>query len=375
MAGYSDYSQKEREYYEQMLKLLGSLSKLFSENSIPYLDSRIAENLFCKAFSAENKGREDSSVDAVKNNTGVGIKTFMGTSAQKIAEFNKALLEFSDLSGIEKVEKIAELRNKRINFTKRNYGIDDLRYHCIRRIPGKFLICEYPMDLVELENIKIIEETSKSIKFSDGKNRYSFNVSKSVLLKDFQVQEPCSTIDIKIIEDPFEVLSRKLDLIGSPVIDSNKLSDFIVLPLYAFEKNKKVVPLKSGLNQWNAGGRNRNKDEVYIRIPSWIHKKFPDFFPSRDSKFELRLPSGESISAKVCQDGSKALMSDPNKALGKWVLRDVLQLREGEVLNYKTLQEIGIDSVRVEKISPDKYSIDFREEGEFEEFEEENHLK
>ena len=35
---------------------------------------------------------------------------------------------------------------------------------------------------------------------------------------------------------------------------------------------------KSGLNQWNAGGRPRHSDEVYIPIPSEIHKNFQGFF-------------------------------------------------------------------------------------------------
>ena len=56
---YLDYSKQKRDYYENMLKIIGSLSRLFSESYIPYLDSRVAENLFCKAFEAQNKSRED----------------------------------------------------------------------------------------------------------------------------------------------------------------------------------------------------------------------------------------------------------------------------------------------------------------------------
>ena len=51
-------------------------------------------------------------------------------------------------------------------------------------------------------------------------------------------------------------------------------------------------------------------------------------------------------------------MSDPNKDLGKWLLREVLQLRPGEVLTYNKLLEIGIDSVIFTKRF-DIYSIDF----------------
>jgi hypothetical protein len=145
----------------------------------------------------------------------------------------------------------------------------------------------------------------------------------------------------------------------------------ILLPLYAVQQDKKVVPIKSGLNQWNAGGRTRDEDEVYIRIPAWIHRNFVGFFPARNVKFKLILPNGEYLSAKICQQGNKALMSDPNKALGNWILRQVLQQPQGKILTYKKLQELGIDSVIIKKIGPLEYSIDFTEEGRFEKFEEE----
>ena len=53
------------------------------------------------------------------------------------------------------------------------------------------------------------------------------------------------------------------------------------------------------------------------------------------------------------------------------ILRDVLELDRGQLLAYKMLQEIGIDSVIIQKIGNLEYSIDFRNEGEFERFKEE----
>ena len=41
----------------------------------------------------------------------------------------------------------------------------------------------------------------------------------------------------------------------------------------------------------------------------------------RDSEFKLTVPSGEVFTSKVCQDGSKALMTNPNKAIAEWLLR------------------------------------------------------
>ena len=47
-------SKEQRDYYERLLKAVGSLSKLFSESSEPYIAYRAAENLFCKAFETSS---------------------------------------------------------------------------------------------------------------------------------------------------------------------------------------------------------------------------------------------------------------------------------------------------------------------------------
>ena len=81
--------------------------------------------------------------------------------------------------------------------------------------------------------------------------------------------------------------------------------DFVILPLYSYDKNKnenkKYVPEKSGLNQWNAGGRVRKYGEVYIPIPAEIRKLKIGFFPERDKIFNLEIPSGIKLKAKICQ--------------------------------------------------------------------------
>ena len=374
MHSYKDYPTDKRKYYETMLKIIGSLSRLFSESDIPYLDSRVAENLYCKAFDAENKGRDDSSIDAVFGKTGIGIKTFIGTSnLQKVAEFNKDSFIFSNLTPLEKAKKIGELRNKRIEVSKNTYGVDNVIYHCIRRDRNEMTICESLMDLVKIDDIKVSKKTTeKSLKFSDGVNEYTFNASKSVLMKIFPRKGVVSSVKVKIINDPFNILNRGLAKQKNSLLKTvGTKHQFVILPLYTVNNGLKIVPTKSGLNQWNAAGRKRHEDEVYIGIPSWIHKKFMGFFPKRDTKFKLRLPDGRFISAKVCQQNDKALMSDPNKALGEWILRDVLELDRGQLLAYKMLQEIGIDSVIIQKIGNLEYSIDFRNEGEFERFKEE----
>lgn len=144
--------------------------------------------------------------------------------------------------------------------------------------------------------------------------------------------------------------------------------EFVILPLYSSRKIEKFVPAKSGLNQWNTGGRKRDFGEMYIPVPSLIHKKFPTFFPPRDKNFIIKTPLGEILNAKICQDNSKALMSNPNKALSNWLLRDVLGLKNGEILSYDRLQILDFDSVIIRKISDDNYEIDKAKFGDFERF-------
>jgi len=370
-------SQNQIGYYERLLKAVGSLSNLFSESPEPYLASRATENLFCKAFEAQNLSRSDASADASKGKIGFGIKTFLegnGRTMQKVAEFNSDHLMFGTLPPEEKVRKIAELRNERIITTKRIFGLDDLIYHCITRKVGKIIVYETPAPLIDINNIKDVKVTARgaTIQFSDSNAEYSFNNSKSTLYKRFITPDQVLLdVPVRILTDPFSAVEKLISeagLIFAPV----KVLPHVFLPLYSMRGGAKRVPEKSGLNQWNAAGRPRDPNEIYIPIPAWVHRKFDGFFPPRDGAFELTLPDGTTMSAKVCQDNSKALMSNPNSALGKWLLRDVLNLREKELLNYDKLQTIGLDTVVIYKIDNEHFDIDFTRVGSYEKFEVEN---
>jgi len=356
--------------YRSLLKAIGSLSGLFSDSYSPYISSRAAENIFCLAFDAINHSRSDTSVDASISRIGYGIKTFLhnnGATLQKIAEFNQDSDKIRNLGTLEMVRKISELRNERIIFSKRAHDIDNLIYHLITRDKGKMLIFEEDLSLINLSEIKLSKnKNNNTIAFSDGLNEYSFNTSKSTLLKRFLCTDPLDEIEIRIFDDPFVLLE---DLLKTcKVFQKIRNIPHIFLPLYSSRSNKKVVQDKSALNQWSANGRFRDYNEVYIPIPSWIHTKYPDFFPEKSKKFNLFLPNNKSIKASVCQQGRKALMSDPNKALGEWLLRDVLDLKIGELLTMNKLETIGIDSVVIYKIDSENYDIDFAKLNSFEFF-------
>jgi len=353
------------EEYEKLIKSVCLISNLFSENDKPYIDYRLAENMYCKCFGADNLSRSDCSVDARLGDLGVGIKTFLGNgkapSFQKIAEFNKDSPRFKGMDLTELVGCVSELRNKRIDFTKRTYGISDTEYHCLVRDSSCVSIVECPMLQIDLDKITIHgkKHGSNAVSFSDGSNEYFFNISKSTLYSRFDISRPILDIDVDIIKDPFDVL---LGLLNGKISTMGVASaqECVELPLYSIKNGNPYVPEKSGMNQWNAGGRKRDCDEVYIPIPAHIREEHRGFFPGRDRPFNLRLPDGKTVlSGKICQQDDKALMTNPNSALGEWILRKVLNVSEGELVTYEKLSALGINCVRIYKNRDLDYSIDF----------------
>ena len=167
---YENQPIEQQENYKNMLKIMGGLSNLFSESNKPYLYYRCHENIFCKYFEAENLSREDCSADAQKGNIGIGLKTWVDTDNQKVAEFNKLKSTYMDLQPYEMVCKIAEYRNERIRVTKNIHGINQMIYHIVKRIPKTMQIYEYAFEMIDVQNIK-------SVKTNDTKNGFCF-VSK-----------------------------------------------------------------------------------------------------------------------------------------------------------------------------------------------------
>ena len=374
--------EDRKRLYTSLLEVTGSLSNLFSESSNPFLYYRAMENIFCKAFKADNLSRSDISVDAGKDGVGIGLKTFLqknGNTFQKVAEFNKESYLFKDLKGLKLAKKVSEMRNERIKVTKNICGLSDMMYHLITRGEGHMAIYEEHMDLINIDDIKLKSQKEAVIHFSDKIHDYSFNMSKSTLFKRFDTSESkkIHTVNIEILKDPYEFLLAQKNMgTTSDIVQDMKVievEDYIVLPLYS-PKTKKVEKC-SGLNQWNAKGRARNNNEVYVPIPSWIHKSKEDFFSynTNDNKtapFLVKLPNGTKLSMRVAQQGGKALMSNPNSELERWILRDVLKLEEGELVTREQLDMIGIDSIRLSKLKSGEYALDFLKASSFEEFEE-----
>jgi len=213
---FDQQTTRQRKEYQNFLKIAGCLSNLFSDSKTPYLYYRIAEKVFCRAFDAEDLSRSDVSADAKKGKIGIGLKTFLqgnDKTFQKVAEFNNDRRLYSNLKTKKLVEKIAELRNARINFTENTHDLERSIYHCVLRDSGKFKIFEEPMEKVDIKNIHGIKESKSSIIFNDGKNEYSFLLSKSTLTKRFLTKSIINEFSVKILKDPLFELNKLISVL------------------------------------------------------------------------------------------------------------------------------------------------------------------
>jgi hypothetical protein len=373
MKSFAEIDIENKGNYLNLLSAVSKLSGLFSESAVPFINYRVAENIFCRSFEANNLSRSDTAFDADYNSVGIGLKTFISksdNSTEKVAEFNSLSRELKNYQGKELALKLGEYRNERIDLANRVYNIESSLYHIVARREKELLLFETDYNLIDVANIHSVKNNKASLQFEDGHNFYSFNYSKSTLFRKFIIPQNAFRLPIDIIDDPYSLI---LDLFSSNEFKSatDKLikgKNYIVLPLYGIKKKEKFVFEKSGLNQWNAGGRERDFGEIYIPIPINIHKEFPDFFPERDTHFNLEIPTGEVFEAKVCQENSKALMTNPNKALSDWLLRKVLQLKEGELATIEKLDKLGFDSVIITKNENSEFKIDIMKTNSYNRF-------
>lgn len=373
MKSFAEIDKENNGNYLKLLSAVSKLSGLFSESAIPFINYRVAENIFCRSFDAGNLSRSDTAFDANYKSIGIGLKTFVcsgNSSTEKVAEFNSLSRTLKDFKGKELALKLGEFRNDRINLASRVYDIENSLYHIVARKEKELLLYETDYNIIDIANIHSVKDNKASLQFEDGNNLYSFNYSKNTLFRKFIIPQDAFRLQIEIIEDPYSLL---LDLFENkdlkPATDKLvKGVNYVILPLYGIQKGEKFIFERSGLNQWNANGRKRDFGEIYIPIPAELHKKYPNFFPQRDQDFNLQIPTGEIFSSKVCQENSKALMTNPNKALSDWLLRRVLQLQEGELATIEKLDKLGFDSVIITKNEVGDFKIDIMKTNTYNEF-------
>jgi hypothetical protein len=384
--------------YETLLRAVASMSRLYSDSSKPYINPRFVEKLFVYTSTALDFSRRDMSFDAkTTSGAGVGIKTFVAPSftsgkTEKIAEFTRDATrgQFKDLSQDELAYKVAELRNARVLSDARVYEVDmgASFYHCLVRSANAAQIHEEPYSPIDLDKFKLTSGKTESgnPKFTDGQSSYTFSIAKNTLFKTFELAkyQNSARIPVSYIDDIFEQLL--LGSVGPNLVDPRESIQIqeepkegllsVVLPLYSTRTQK--VEEKSGINQWNAGGRDREFGEAYIPHPKEVRKAFPNFFPPRDEPFTLRMPDGSEMSAKVCQADGKAIMSKPNKDLMGWLFKLIddspssseARLRNGVPYTMDDLIRVGKDSVRFTLVDEEKriYEMEPMAIGSFSDF-------
>ena len=386
----NSYSGLDEAKYASLMRFIARFSRLFSDSATPLIDYRFVEKAFVHVTGARDLSRKDISFDAaLQPDKGVGIKTFGMTSnashkLEKVAEFTADARNgaFTALPPESIAHVVADLRNVRLrsDATQVGLAIEESFYHCLLRVPGGVRLHEQEMELIDFDRIQPISSQGNvlskfattnddHVRFTDGIKDYTFHRSKNTLMQRFRLSEGYTSgiIDLAIEERIWDaILDGQFDsfFVATPGTSLRALEfESVVLPLYSTKSSiLKTIPPRSGINQWNAGGRSRKFGEAYIPIPRKVHDIRPGFFPPRDEKFELLLPSGKVVTAKVCQDGSKALMSDPNTDLCGWLFsaldgeHSVAQMRHAErrPYSYGDLLRIAKDSVRITRVGAQK---------------------
>lgn len=369
------FHQNQINTYKDRVKLISALSNIFSMNkSKPFIPFHLLVESFCQSFNGELRN-ESNLINLTVNNYGVCIRTFDMDSVDKFVKlltFNNISKQIDSMKYQDIVKILTDLWNQRVQIIKKIYNIRNTYFHFV--IYSSETMIEYwesNMDDINFNNVKDIKVKDNSIFFRDENNSYYFNMEDETLYINFYRSVTFKKLTeqkLYVIEDPVKTISNLVNL--KPLTKTYyKKENYVVLPLYSFSKGRgKYVPERSGLNHWNANGRTRDCNEVYVPIPVAIRKKEKDFFPNRLTQFALITQGGRKLVAKVSQQSGKALMTYPNKDLGSYILRDILGITENEVVMYDDLVEKGTDSIKITKKNDSEYYISFLPVGSYDNF-------
>lgn len=417
MTVWDKYGRDERKSYEDYLKMYGTLSAMFnqksSETGAPYLDSKFQETIYARCFSSENVdiGNTPHDIRSTFGNEkiGIGLKTWLNskTSYQKVMQIkaNRDEIEAIQDQPDKLAIKLSEIKNYRMISDYKRLGLkrNGNIYHYVTRDAGKMILFETSYPLIDIDSLKSEELTSKSFKFSDNNKHYKYTFADSQIWMCFDPSDPYTyeldSFDVDIISDPFSFLKTAFSYstkFSRPV----EKRDYLYLPLYSYRL--KSVPEKSGLNAWNGLPKSkgssvlRPEGEAYIPIPNALWKKQPywvdpkidmskyDLYKKETGessyKINLHMPDGKVFPALFGQSGFKALETDPQSILGKWILnvlgidhpqRERYDKPSDHPVTMKLLQKLGFDSVKLwheDRKNFKEVWIDFAPYGSFERY-------
>lgn len=420
------YNENEKKEYIKYLKIYGSLSNLFFQkkvSQIPYLDSKFQETIFSKVFRAESVdiGNTPHDVLSIINGEriGIGLKTWMNSrpSFQKVMQLKRYKIEIDAVKSLNNDEllalKLSTIKNEKLlqDYIRLGLSEDKNIYHYITRDKGKFTLNETSYKMIDLNKITNFKRTDSSFIWEDGEKIYKYTYADSQIWQRFSSNDKdtkvLTEIPIEIMEDPFQFLIQSYDKIYH--LSKSNSEEYIVayLPLYSYRSKK--VELKSGLNAWNSSPKNINSNlprpdrEIYLPIPIEFHKRYPSFFTenifekiykrnqlkkdkekTKGNDFEVRfkvvLPNGDILPCLITADNMKQFQSGGylynsfkrygQSDLGNWILNDVLNLENRQIVTMDWLRKKGTDSIKIWRKINDysTFYIDFAPVNSFELF-------
>ncbi|MDO4912775.1 MAG: NgoFVII family restriction endonuclease [Lactobacillus sp.] len=413
------YKETQRDEYEKYISMIASLSELFNQKSTedkaPYLDSKFQETIYAKCFESQEVDINNTPHDIMSIfddvHIGIGLKTWKSSrpSFQKVMQIKGFMEEIEDakkLGDEELIEHIAKIKNERLlsDYNRLGLSKDKNIYHYITRDSGKLRYYETSYPLIDMNTLEKIEKTNKRITFRDKNKTYKYTFSDSQIYMRFGPDESQTSLlcesDINLLDDPFSFLKQAFALKkNQETYDNTESVDYLYLPLYSYSK-KEVLP-RSGINAWNGkpktkGSRKpRPSGEAYIPIPKDVWKKKPrwvdknidmsNYYQYKDStgkssyEFTLHLPNGEQLPAMFAQSDFKSLQTNPQSALGTWLLnalgifepqRTEYDKPAKKIVTMDRLKNYGVDSVKLwhKTNDPKHIWIDFAKYGSFERF-------
>jgi hypothetical protein len=298
MSIWEKYSKEQRNEYIKFLQVYGALTNLFRQKQgdlIPYLDSKFQETVFAKTFEGKNVDIGNTPHDVLSvfgnNRIGIGLKTWMNSkpSFQKVMQLKRYQQEINLIQNdIEAVAyRISEIKNEKMKSDYERLGLteDNNIYHYITRDKGNFTVNECAYPLIDTNNLKDFNKTSKSFTWSDGNKDYKYTFGDSQIWQKFDSEKYNSLIlnqfNVEIIKNPFDFLMNAyLKLIDTSKTVEPEIVE-VYLPLYSYQSQE--VEEKSGLNAWNGAPKSKGSDiprplnEVYIPIPREFHKNIQVF--------------------------------------------------------------------------------------------------
>lgn len=418
------YSEEERKDYEDYLRMYGALSAMFnqksSETGAPYLDSKFQETIYAKTFNSEDvdigNTPHDIRSEFGAEKIGIGLKTWLNSkpSYQKVMQLKSYRSEIDPFLPTAKKDGdpealaniLSKIKNDRLITDYKRLGLteDSNIYHYVTRDKGVLRLTETSYPLVDISTLKPGKMTKSSFTFSDKYKQYRFSYSDHTIWMHFSEDDPetylLDTIDVEILKDPFAFLKSAFEKQRGVYIPKTDDEKYLYLPLYSYRDKK--VGKRSGLNAWNGNPKSkgsttiRPEGEAYIPIPKALWAKRPFWVdPNVDMRnykeykrktgrssypIRLHMPDGTVFNALFAQAGFKALQTDPQSILGKWILnvlgikaprRKSYDQESDNVVTMQLLQKVGFDSVKLWHKDPNNYKdvwIDFAPYGSFERF-------